>query len=362
MLLYRIGWAKMPVFRYDKRLFSPSTTIAIIIPARNEGSAISDCLSHILAQQYPAGLMEIIVVDDHSEDDTVAKAQALGERIQVLKLEDAPAPKSQSKAYKKQALTAGILASKAELIITTDADCQAPEYWIASIVALYERTRPRMIVGPVAFHHSITLSGIFQSIDFTCMQGITAAARQLKLGNMANGANLAFSRQAFDQVNGYQDIDHLASGDDFLLLHKMQQQFRGQISYLKSSEAIVRTAAQPDWSSFLQQRIRWASKSGKYNDHRLTAILILVYLFNLSLLLGILFAFWIPGIRTLITSLLVLKIGVELIFLIPVSGFYSTSQDLWYFPFLQILHICYIVMAGFLGMKGTYRWKGRKVR
>jgi cellulose synthase/poly-beta-1,6-N-acetylglucosamine synthase-like glycosyltransferase len=281
--------------------------------------------------------------------------------VRVISLREILADGEVLQAYKKKALSAGIAGSRGQLIVTTDADCIAGPDWLRTIAAIYERNDASMIIGPVAYTPALTLVGVFQELDFMTMQGITVAARQLRMGSMANGANLAFSREAFGAVNGYSGIDHLASGDDYLLLHKMQQQFSHRIHYLKSSEAIIRTAPQPDWGSFLQQRIRWASKSGKYPDHRLTAVLLLVYLFNVSILVTTIAGFWLPELFLLAAGMLIVKTIAELIFLLPVAGFFGNRKRLWIFPLLQPLHVCYIVLAGFLGMWGGYRWKGRAV-
>ena len=219
-----------------------------------------------------------------------------------------------------------------------------------------------MIVAPVEFTSNGSLVEIFQSIDFMSMQGITAAVHQLKIGSMSNGANLAFSREAYDKVEGYKGIDHLASGDDFLLMMKLQKRYPDRISYLKSQDAIVTTAPQPNWSSFFNQRIRWASKSGKYDDKKMTAMLGFVYLFNLSflaLVVASLFHAFIWGIAGI---MLLWKILSELYYLYPVAVFFGKVRQLWVYPFLQPLHILYIISAGFLGMIGKYQWKGRSVR
>jgi cellulose synthase/poly-beta-1,6-N-acetylglucosamine synthase-like glycosyltransferase len=265
-------------------------------------------------------------------------------------------------AYKKKALSAGIANSSGALIVTTDADCIAPPGWLRHIAAVYEKRQPVMIIAPVDFTCNGSLVQLFQSLDFMTMQGITAAAHYLKAGNMSNGANLAFSRSAFNEVGGYTGIDHMASGDDYLLLMKLQQRFPERIAYLKSQAAIVQTAPQPGWRSFLQQRIRWASKSGKYDDHRMTAILLLVYLFNLSFAVLFAAAFFNPILWQVLAGMFVLKIAVELYFLVPVARFFRKRRQLVLFPFLQPLHIAYIVLAGFLGFFGTYSWKGRKVK
>ena len=360
MILYSIGWRKQPAFRADAA-FKPATTISVIIPARNEAANIEACIQSVLAQHYPAHLLEIIVVDDHSEDNTAALAQAAGKRVQVISLKEILNSHEVANSYKKKALAAGIAAGKGRLIITTDADCIAPPDWLANMAAHYEHTNAAMIIGPVAFTAASGIVGLFQSLDFTTMQGITAAAHRLRLGSMANGANLGFSREAFEAVNGYSGIDHLASGDDYLLLHKIQQRFPEQIYYLRSQDAVILTAPQPGWRAFLQQRIRWASKSGKYADHRLTAILLLVYLFNVSIAATVIAGIWLPVLWIVAAGMLTAKIISELIFLIPVAGFFKKSKELPFFPFLQPLHIIYIILAGFLGLLGSYSWKGRKV-
>lgn len=362
MIIYRIGWSRQTAF-YVAGDFLPQTHISVIIPARNEEANIEACLRSILAQQYPAALLEVIVVNDHSEDRTAELASGFGNGVIVVDLEKVLSGSKAFNSYKKMALTAGIARSRGELVVTTDADCiAASPHWLLNIAALYEQKSAAMIIGPVAFTAKAQLVDIFQSLDFTSMQGITAAAHRLGLGSMANGANLAFSRAAFDAVAGYAGIDSLASGDDFLLLHKMQQRFPEAIHYLKAQEAIICTSPQPTWAAFLQQRIRWASKSGKYTDHRLTAILLLVYLFNIVVAAAGIVSVWLPALRGCFAGMLLVKIVCELAFLLPVSRFFRNVRGLWLFPLLQPLHILYIILAGFFGMIGNYSWKGRNVK
>ena len=69
MLTYLRGWMKQKTFDLpaDHR---PVTFISVIIPARNESRNIRACIGSILAQEYPRELYEVIVVDDHSTDNT----------------------------------------------------------------------------------------------------------------------------------------------------------------------------------------------------------------------------------------------------------------------------------------------------
>ena len=362
MLAYTKGWATEKDFVLPL-VYEPHTRISVIIPARNEDQNIGACIESILGQKYPEELFEIIVVDDHSEDYTAAVVHEYTDRnVRCIKLAEIAPKGNEINAYKKAALAAGIAHSNGELIVTTDADCTAPNAWLMHMAAIYELQSPAMIVAPVIYKSRSTPLHLFQLIDFMGMQGITAAAHKLGLGNMSNGANLAFSKAAFMRVKGYEGIEHLASGDDYLLMMKIKKAYPDGIAYLKSPKAIVTTTPQPDWACFLRQRIRWASKSGKYNDTRLTLILLQVYLFNFALLALGIGGFFVPELWYIAGLMLATKIIAELVFIIPVAWFFRKEWALGYFPLLQPLHVIYIVLAGFLGFRGGYEWKGRRVR
>jgi cellulose synthase/poly-beta-1,6-N-acetylglucosamine synthase-like glycosyltransferase len=362
MLAYRMGWDRQKDFVLPPQ-YEPRTFISVIIPARNERFNIGGCIESLLAQKYPADLFEIIVIDDHSDDGTAEVVMEYAHtNVRCIPLAEHLDPDKKINAYKKAAIAAGIAQSNGTLIVTTDADCLAPNSWLLHIAAIYELERPVVVVAPVIFTSNDTILQLFQLTDFMSMQGITAAAHRLNLGNMSNGANFAFSKAAFIDAGGYHGIDHLASGDDLLLMMKLNKLSPDSISYLKSQMAIVVTTPQPDWGSFLQQRIRWSSKSGKYKDFRLTAILLFVYLYNLLFLVLGVACFFYPDYLYLTLSTLAIKIVAEYLFVRHVARFFNNEWVLKFFPFLQPLHIIYIVVAGFLGLIGSYKWKGRKVR
>jgi cellulose synthase/poly-beta-1,6-N-acetylglucosamine synthase-like glycosyltransferase len=362
MGLYLYGWQQQPVFKMAEG-YQPHTTISIVIAARNEEENIGKCIDAILAQQYPKHLFEVIIVDDHSTDATAAIVNNYTERrVQYIDLARHIGDDEQILAYKKKAIATGIAHSSGDLIITTDADCIAPLLWLMELAALYEQENPVMIVAPVDFINDNSIVQVFQSLDFMSMQGITAASHNMHLGNMSNGANLAFSKAAYNSVDGYAGIDHLASGDDYLLMMKLQKAYSGRISYLKSQTAIVRTAPQPDWKGFYRQRVRWASKSGKYDDRKMTIVLSFVYLFNVSFLFMAIAGIFNTAYLGLLGLCFAVKVCAELIYLYPVAGFFNKKRQLFIFPFLQPLHIFYIILVGFAGFAGTYQWKGRTIK
>jgi cellulose synthase/poly-beta-1,6-N-acetylglucosamine synthase-like glycosyltransferase len=248
------------------------------------------------------------------------------------------------------------------MIVVTDADCIVKPGWLKTLAAFKENTRAVFIAAPVAVENKPTLLETFQALDFMVLQGITAASVQKRIHNMCNGANLAYERKAFFEVNGFAGIDHIASGDDMLLMQKISRHFPGHIFYLLSKEAIVATEPAKTWKEFFNQRIRWASKATNYNDIKIFSALFLVYFFNCALLALLIAGFWRPYMWIAFLAILLGKIIIELIFIYPVAKFYDKLRLLRCFPFYQPLHIVYTVIAGWLGTFGSFEWKGRTVK
>lgn len=371
LVYYHLSWNDIPSFYPKVQSQLPTTFISVIVAARNEEKNLPILLNSLLNQDYPAHKFEVLVIDDFSTDDTSAIAGSFAmKNIKLLSLNDYS--KHNINSYKKKAIETGINQSKGELIVTTDADCYVPPAWLKTISLFYEESKPRLIVMPVVMNCSNRFIEIFQSLDFMSLQGITGAAVHKNFHSMCNGANLAYTKQAFEAVNGFHGIDGIASGDDMLLMHKIKQAFPAGISYLKSKDVIVQTAPMHSLSDFMNQRIRWASKSDKYNDKKVLPVLLLVYLFNLVLIIipiitifykdqysflkqdYSIFKYWLIAIG--------LKTLAELYFLFPVAHFFNKEKLLWLFPLAQPFHIFYIVIAGWLGKFGRYRWKDRRVK
>jgi hypothetical protein len=163
-------------------------------------------------------------------------------------------------------------------------------------------------------------------------------------------------------VNGFKGIDHIASGDDMLLMYKIWKQYTGRVRYLKSKEVIVSTKPASTWSAFLNQRIRWASKADKFEDKRIFWVLVIVYLFNLSFLVLLVAGFWNSFYWWNFLFLLAAKTLIELPFIISIASYFNKRNLLKHFIFFQPFHIIYTIIAGWLGKFGSYKWKGRKVK
>ncbi len=362
MLLYAFGFSSMKTWKVNPGE-EPFTKVTVVVPARNEEANILNCVNAIAAQSYPTELFEIIVVDDHSTDQTakLIKQSAIG-NLRLLLLSDHIQKGEQIIAYKKKAIEIAIRNSSSKLIVTTDADCTMGPNWLRTIANFYEKQQPKLIAAPVRFTGSKGFFQKFQALDFIGMIGLTAASVHLGLGNMSNGANLAYERAVFDEMMGFQGIDHLASGDDLLLMHKIATKYPQGIHFLKSSEAIVDTSPEPTVEAFIQQRRRWASKSAAYKDYRLIVALLMVLLFCISIVFSLIASIFLPGLWKVTLFMILAKSIVDFIFLASVSRYFGQFRLMRTFLISQVFHIVYIVTTGIWSQLGHYKWKGRQLR
>lgn len=363
LILFLVGYAALIRFynRHWQRLkeFTPSVTpsvsVSVIVAARNEEKTLPLLLSDLLQQQYPAHLFEIIVVNDFSTDHTAVVAASFGTAVQVILPDATPDTSS-----KKKALTAGAKKAKGELILVTDADCRVGARWIQTMAAMYQEKGASFIAAPVHYTFRPSLLQALQVLDFMTLQGITAASVTANVHTMCNGANLGYSKKAFEAVNGFAGIDSIPTGDDMLLMHKIWKQDPSKVYYLKSRDAIVSTSPMQTWTQFFMQRRRWASKSLVYDDKRIIAVLAFVLLLNLVPFALLAAAFFHPVYLLYLLVFLIGKTVIEWPFVASVAIFFQHQKLMRYFFLLQPLHVFYTVLVGIWSQVGTYEWKGRK--
>ena len=357
MLFLRRGWFAVEAFNLKSTRFK--TTVSILIAARNEEDKIFNTIKDILAQDYPADLMELIVVDDHSSDQTSEIVLSFADRgVKLIVLnEDKPL-----NSYKKKAITEAIKLSDSELIITTDADCRMSPAWLKTIIGFYESGDYKMISSPVIYFEEKSKFEEMQTLDFLFLSGLGAAGIGNNMPSTCSGANLAYKREVFYELKGFQGIDELASGDDELFLHKVASVYPDGIGFCKSRDATVNTHAKSDLKEFIQQRKRWASKSTKYKNKIIVVIGVSVWIFNFMIFFSSILGFFNPYFWYLGLISICIKAFAEMTILIPLCSFANRSKLLWYVPILTVLHMFYIMYIGIAGNSGKYNWKGRMVR
>jgi cellulose synthase/poly-beta-1,6-N-acetylglucosamine synthase-like glycosyltransferase len=359
ILFYYMGWLLIPK-QNASVLFEPKISFSILVPARNEEVSILNCLASIINQNYPSALFEIIVINDHSTDKTakiVEEIIASNATINIRLIDAELAGFS----GKKNAITAGISIANFDLIVLTDADCTRGNLWLSSLNNFVQHTSVKMIYAPVFFHAS-TVFEKFQSLEFAGLVGIGGAAIQLKNPNMCSAANLVFTKDAFNEVGGYLNNEHIASGDDEFLLHKIFKKYPDEVYFLKDERAIVYTSPNGSMEQLTQQRRRWVSKSTKYEERYITAILVGAYFFNLSMLLNVIISIFYEGFWQVGLTQLLIKMFAEGLILGSILHFFKRKQLLLLMPLVQPFHILYVIIIGIWANVNTYTWKERELK
>ncbi len=354
-----VGWLRTSTFKSSTTL-TEYPTISIIIPVRNEEKHIGKLLTDIQSQTYPNECIEVLVINDDSTDNTVDVIKSLNfNNVKVLDLHI----EQQINAYKKRAITLGVQYSTSELIVTTDGDCRVGPQWLTRIVEYYIQEGKQLITAPVSYHSQKNWFEKVQTVEFQFLIAAAAACIKNGMPNTCNGANMAYKRELFHEVKGYEGIDNVASGDDEMLLHKVFKKDPNLVGFLKSEDAIVQTFAKSDWKGFIQQRKRWASKSTIYFDYRTSLMLGSVFMINVCLLFAIPLSFFFEEFVSFLIYALVLKFLFDGYLINQTLKFFNNKRFLPYLFLVEFFYTPYIVFVGIVGnFSSTYIWKGRKVR
>lgn len=331
--------------------FKPDTSITVVIPFRNEEDVLGQCLTSILRCNYPKDQLEIIAVNDHSEDnfmDVIPNG---------VKLIHSKSP------GKKQAITKGVSEANGKLIITTDADCIVHKDWIKTIASYYEYTKKRLIVGMVELEGHENILESFQIMETCGTMGLHAAGIHNKTHYLANGANLIFEKSVFETLNPYADNANIASGDDVFFVNHVGQSAPDQIGFLKALPTIVVTKAERTWMNLWHQRKRWATKTSKFSRGIYTWFTAAIWLLSASILLNIILIPFFGSITLFILLMQLLIKGImDYLYLYNLCSYFNKEKVLKYFIPSSLIQTLYIFIAGIFAMSaGKYKWKGRTV-
>ena len=325
-----------------------SPTLSVVVAARNEAAHVPTLLEALKASSW-TGPLEILLVDDHSEDGTADIARAGGMAgLRVLEARG---------QGKRAALIEGVAAATGAIVLLTDADCRPAPDWIPRMVAALMQEGCRWVSGPVLVEPDGRLLAAYDSLESQGMAVITAAGFTAGKPDLAQGASIAFRKADLEALGGYAALPARASGDDVLLLQRFAAAFPGQCRFVDDRGAIVRTSAPPSWSALLAQRLRWTSKTGNL-PFGTRSRMALVFAASLGVL-AIPFVGWTASTG----SFLALKLSADLLVLHAGTRYGGRRALLALFPLAAVLHPLLVVISGTFGpLWPSYRWKGRRVR
>jgi glycosyltransferase involved in cell wall biosynthesis len=335
---------------FEPNAVAPKNKFSIIVPFRNEAENLPILLESFSKLNYPSDLFEVVLVDDASD----FRFQILDFRFQISILDNIQV----SNSPKKDAILTAINHIKNQWIITTDADCVVHKNWLQTLDNYIQQNNPEMIVGAVNYDCKNQFLHHFQQLDMASLQGATMGSFGVKKGFMCNGANFAYTKNLFLNLNGFDGNDKIASGDDVFLLQKARTQFPEKVHYLKSENTIITTKPLDDWKSLFYQRVRWASKTGSYSSGFGKFLAMVVFLGNFFLGCGL--WFWVLGWISFQSFiwLILPKFVVDFILIYKTNTFFKTKTK--YLILSSLLYPFFSVSVAIYSIFGKYEWKGRR--
>ena len=265
-----------------------------------------------------------------------------------------------SNSPKKDAIETAIQVAKNDWIITTDADCLVQKNWLTTFNQYIQENEVEMVASGVCYVPKSGFLSAFQNLDFLSLQGATIGSFGIDKPFMCNGANFAYSKSFFKELNGFQGNETIASGDDVFLIQKAISVTPKKVGFLLAKESIVATKPVATWSELFQQRVRWASKSTGYSSVYGKLLALVVFGGNLAWIVS--FLLWLTSIldQNILMLFVALKFLIDFILIYKTANFFESK--LQYVLASSLLYPFFSVSVAVYSLFGNYSWKGRNFR
>jgi cellulose synthase/poly-beta-1,6-N-acetylglucosamine synthase-like glycosyltransferase len=352
------GFNKVKYFHVTD--LAPKTAFTIVIPFRNEAKNLPNLLESISNLNYPHKMIEIILVDDFSTDNSeriCIQWRMKYEHLDTTLLENLHL----SYSPKKDAIGRAMPIAKYDWIVTTDADCIVNKNWLLTLDNYIQKNNPEMIIGAVMYRAKNNWFHHFQQLDLMSLQGVTIGSFGIGKPFMCNGANFAYTKKIFSEIGGFGGINDKASGDDVFLLQKAVNTNKEKVHYLKNNDVIVKTKPENDLYKLFMQRVRWAGKSTGYKSSYARFLAVIVLLMNLSLT----FAFCLLPFAVLNWKVFLIvfltKYIVDYILLYKSNAYLRKGK--FFVPIASsVIYPFFSSLVGIYSLFGSFKWKGRIFR
>ncbi len=347
-------------FRLKSFSINNNFKVSVIVPFRNEGKKLRRCIESILSQNFERERFEIIVVNDHSTDDSAHQIQDYIDsgQVRLINLSDG--------SGKKKAIEEGIKNSKHEIIVTTDADCVQSRNWLKSMVDTFD-DKTGFVAGKIVYSEGENIFEEIQKIEFASLVSIASAFIGNKIPLLANGANCAYRKSLFYDVGGFKDNINLASGDEEFLMQKIYFDSNYEVRFCLVEDSVVFTKPIATLPKFINQRKRWVSKVPYYRNKLLLPVLSLLYLFYILFSLSTIGILFYPKLSNTLFQIFLIKMIADLIFLLRGYQILELSKNkieliklILTLPLAEMFHFIYITIVPVLNYLTGFEWKGRK--
>ena len=326
--------------------------VSVVVCARNEESDIRRCMEHLAALDYPSDLLEIIIVDDESEDGT---PQILAEytsdmRFRILSTKGEP----RDLPAKQRPLNLGIMSAKGDIVMVTDADIAVRPGWVKSHVAAFDK-RVGITGGMTRVE---TTGGLFpwlQNSDLVVKLAAVMGAAGLGIPITVMGNNIAFRRAVYLELGGFKKL-RPSIVEDMALMNAIKNEAGYKVGWARGEDGVVVSTPEPTFGSLVHQRRRWVHEIRDFAA-------VGKFLLGMESMMGVclVVALYVALHGSLWPLLIVLAAWNTGLAILLKSTPASRWSDVLSIPFMMLFQLVYGVALAYRTVFGakTVVWKGR---
>ncbi len=340
----------------------PTARVVVVVPMRDESHNAGPCLANLAAQAYAPGLLEIVVVDDHSSDDTAAIVARMADRYDHVRLLQSP-PLPPRWIGKSHACWAGAQAASenADWLCFIDADVRCEPMLVA--IAVDAATRERIDLLSLAPRHELV--SFAERLMLPCGLYLLAFCQDLRKRQARDSADatvtgqfILIRREAYEAVGGHAAV-HAEISEDVALARLVKQS--GYSVALRSGDELLSTRMYTGWQTL------WPGLAKNLVDMLEGPARTLAIAFAAALLAWVAIA--IPALEAVscaargsCAALAIASVGSAAAFALYIAGTTHFRIPFWYgflFPLGYTIGVVMAVDSVRRRMKGRVTWKGR---
>jgi cellulose synthase/poly-beta-1,6-N-acetylglucosamine synthase-like glycosyltransferase len=318
-------------------------SVAVLVPARNEESVLSDCLRSFEELDYPEDKITFFLADDQSEDSTGSIIETWvrgGANRQQIKVIPAKDPGINGKA---NALAQMVDRTDAGFLLFSDADCKVPATWVKSMVGACGPT-----CGVVTGMTKVEAKGFLgrmQALDWWLTLGLVKVTSDLGFSLTAMGNNMLVSREAYKAAGGFDRVKHHLT-EDLALSAAISEKGYHPIHHVDRS-CLITTQPQKSFSELMGQRKRWVD--GVFLLPLYWQALLMVQVGFYPVLIALMLAMPLTGLL-----LWMAKLSLQSVFILTFASKVETK-----IPALDLLSFEFYYCCTSWSTVGYYFWPGK---
>jgi cellulose synthase/poly-beta-1,6-N-acetylglucosamine synthase-like glycosyltransferase len=220
-------------------------SVSVLIPAYNEEKTIAQTLQSVLAINYPTNLLEVIVINDRSTDNTPAILRKFEKQglIRILTNKE-----NRGKAY---SLNRAIGVAKGELVACIDADSGVDKDILKRMIPHFDNPRIGSVTPALKIWKVQDFLEKIQAAEYILNVFLRKALAFLDSIHVTPGVFSVYRKSVLQEVGGFEEKNLTEDMDIALKIHEAGYKIENELG------AVSYTMCPNTWKELFKQRIRW---------------------------------------------------------------------------------------------------------